>query len=487
MPQIKNDLGVGRTTLKLTSSKVCAYLMNMATAMLLSRFRTLDEYGTYSQLLLCVNLVTSIFMLGLPNSINFFLSKANNRYERKSFLSSYYTLSTLLSIISGLLLVFMLPYIKMYFKNPSIADFWFILAFYPWTKIILASIENILVVSYKTTIMVWFRIINSILLLVSVLVAYFYKWKFQSYMILFIICESICALAVYFIVQFFVSSFKFTISKELTKTIFSFSVPIGIASVIGTLNIEFDKLLISTYYDANFMAIYTNASRELPVTLLTTSVTAAILPHLVKKLQNGKVSETLTLWRKSMQLLYIIICFIATALFVYAPEVLGFLYSEKYLAGVGIFRIYCFLLLLRFTYFGMILNATGKTKYITFSSVCSLVINVILNYYFYMIWGFTGPAMATVVSQLVSASIQLICSSRLLQIKISRIIPIKELVDISIINILFGIFFYFIKIYFPIDQYINIYVKAIVEGLIWLYIYFRVMKNKIIRLYTTLY
>jgi len=69
----------------------------MITAMLLSRFRTLEEYGTYSQLLMVINIATTFFMLGLPNSINFFLARAENNNERQKFLSVYYTLSTVLS------------------------------------------------------------------------------------------------------------------------------------------------------------------------------------------------------------------------------------------------------------------------------------------------------------------------------------------------------------------------------------------------------
>lgn len=78
--------------LKLTISKMIILVLSMIAAMLLSRFRTLEEYGTYSQLLLVINLVTSIIMLGLPNSINYFLARAETEESRQKFLSIYYTL-----------------------------------------------------------------------------------------------------------------------------------------------------------------------------------------------------------------------------------------------------------------------------------------------------------------------------------------------------------------------------------------------------------
>ena len=63
----------------LTASKIIGNLLTLVSAMLLARIRTLEENGIYSELLLIINLATAIFMLGLPNSINFFLAKAETK------------------------------------------------------------------------------------------------------------------------------------------------------------------------------------------------------------------------------------------------------------------------------------------------------------------------------------------------------------------------------------------------------------------------
>ena len=64
--------------------------ISMATTTLLVRFRTLEEYGTYSQLLLVKNLITTIFIMGLPNSINYFLARAETEEEKRKYLSTLY-------------------------------------------------------------------------------------------------------------------------------------------------------------------------------------------------------------------------------------------------------------------------------------------------------------------------------------------------------------------------------------------------------------
>ena len=147
---MKRKTSLGGDALRLTLSKVITLCISMACTMLLSRFRTTEEYGTYSQLLLVVNLFTSLFMLGLPNSINYFLSRAENEQERQKFLSVYYTLSTLLSVVMGIVLVLAIPLIEAYFKNPALRGFLYFLAIYPWANVVSSSIENILIVYQKT-------------------------------------------------------------------------------------------------------------------------------------------------------------------------------------------------------------------------------------------------------------------------------------------------------------------------------------------------
>jgi O-antigen/teichoic acid export membrane protein len=118
MDKTKNkgsNLGADATLL--TFSKVATSAIAMVMTMMLSRVRSTDEYGTYSQILMVVNLVTSILMLGLPKSLNFFLARADSKEEKQRFLSLYYTLNTVLSLVVGLVLVLSVGVLEEIFDN----------------------------------------------------------------------------------------------------------------------------------------------------------------------------------------------------------------------------------------------------------------------------------------------------------------------------------------------------------------------------------
>ena len=109
-------------------------------------------------------------------------------------------------------------------------------------------------------------------------------------------------------------------------------------------------------------------------------------------------------------------------LIVYAPQIMTILYSEKYIPGINVFRVYSAVLLLRVTYFGMILNASGRTKFILYSSVITLLVNIVLD----------------ILSIFIAQMVQVIMTSRLIRIPFGEVFPWKRLLLHSGINIVWG-------------------------------------------------
>lgn len=463
-----NPTRVGSNAVKLTTAKFITLAIGMVSSMLLSRFRTLTEYGTYSQMMMAVNLATTLIMLGLPNCINYFLSRAKDPDERSAFLSVYYTLSTVLSVLVGVVLVALTPLLEIYFKNELIRTFWYFMATYPWTRVIIAGTENLLISYNKSNTLMLFKIANSVLLLSIILIIQLVGGTFTQYILLFLTVEVTFALWTYFIAGHNAKKLHFSLDKELVKTIFKFSIPIGLASMVGTVNVELDKLVITSMFSTEELAIYSNASKELPVSIISTSISAVLLPQVVRLMHDSKKDEAVKLWKSATTISFAIISFIAAACFVFAPEVIEVMYSAKYLPGVSVFRVYCVVLLCRCTYFGLMLNATGKTKLILYSAIGTLVLNLSLNYLFYLIMGFVGPAVATLLATVTMNITQLIYTSKKIKVSFASIFPWKNSGILLLLNGLCGVAIYFIKSAVESRWEINNIVCAIGLGVLWL-------------------
>lgn len=478
--KINKDIG------KLTISKVLTAIIAAVTSMLLARYRTLLEYGTYSQMLIVINIFTSIFMLGLPNSLNYFISRADSDEERQKFVNTYYTLLTILSLVLGLSLSLSVNLIVSYFDNPLIGTFVFFLALYPWTKIATNSIENFLVAYKKTKTLLITKLVHNCSLLLLVVLFQGFHISFVLYMVFFVLLEVSFTLFDYFLVRKYSGSLKPSFSWKMIKQIFAFSLPIGLASIIGMLQIELDKIIIDRFFSAESLAIYTACSVELPLTALSSGISAVALPLFAKLLKDGNYETALKKWRNVFILSVGIMIIFSFGLFVFSEDAVLILYGEKYLPGSNVFRIYSLTLLLKCTYFGALLNSLGRTKFILYSSILSLILNVILNICFYYLFGFEGPALATFVSSLFMNFVQLLATKLIMKVKITKIIPIKEIFLLVLINFSFGLFFSRLKEIIPLDLYIGSQFESAILGVIWCALYLLIAGRKLLYVFKDL-
>lgn len=479
----KKEVSLGGEAVRLTASKVITMVVSLACTMLLSRFRTVEEYGTYSQLLLVINLVTTLLMLGLPNSINYFLARAETQEERQRFLSVYYTLSTVLSLVIGALLVLSIPLIEAYFHNTGIRAFAYFLALYPWTAIITSAIENILVVYKKTQLLIAYRSAHSFAMLGTLLAVQWLGLGFSAYMVCFVAVNLLFTLFVYLISFRLSGGLRISLDWDLVRAVFVFSIPIGLATMVGTLNTEIDKLLIGYLMNTEQLGIYTNAARELPVTVVASAITAVLLPQLTRMVKHGRGKEAVKLWGVATELAFLFIALIVAGVFTYAEEAMTFLYSEKYLPGVTVFRIYTLNLLLRCTYFGLILNAYGQTKQIFTCSLISLGLNIVLNPLLFLLFGVPGPAIATFLAIFIIMILQLKMSCRFADCGFAEIFPWKSAGKILLVNSCFALAFWWVKKLLPLEAVLGSVAEAIFLGLVWCAAYLLLEKNRILTLW----
>lgn len=455
---------------RLTASKIIGNLLALVSAMLLARIRTLEENGIYSALLLVINLAASFFMLGLPNCINCFLAKAESKEEKNKFLSLYYTFSTALSVILGLVLVVLIPVWTAYFNNEKLALYWFFFLVFPWAKVITASIENVLVVLGKSSTLVKYRISNSIMLLLIILFIWVFKSSFMVYMILYVIVEGGYALAVYYLACKYTGALHINVDRIMIRRVLAFSIPLGLASIVGTLNIEIDKLMLGHLLSTSELAIYTNASKELPLTIVATSLTAVLMPKMVQLFSKQKNEEAIAIWRDVTTISFAIMAFFAFGMATFSTDAMVILYSEKYAPGGPVFAIYSLGLLMKCTYFGMALNSKGKTKLILYCAIGTLVLNTVLNVVLYMALGIIGPAIATILSQVLMNTLQLGLTSKILKVPFGRIFPWKYTVILLVINLLFAVSFMLIHKHAIPGNW-----QAVMLAVVWGVLYFSLL------------
>lgn len=438
---------VGGDAVILTVSKFMTTIIGVVTSMLLARFRTLEEYGTYSQIIMVIDLASTLFLLGLPNSVNYFLAKADTDKQRQKFLSVYLTLSTVLTVIIGVCLTLATPIIIEYFDNPMITTLVYVFNIYPWSTLMFNSLSNVCVVYGKSNRLIVFSVVHSIVNLFIIIAAKLFLWSFGTYMHVYMLSTLAFAIFAVAWIQKISGGIRISIDFKLIKEIFVFCIPMGLASVVGTLNAELDKLVIANFFTTAEYAIFANAAKQLPVTMLTDSLTAVLLPCIVRLMKEKRSDDVVRVWGNAINISFTFMCLIAGGLFVFAPDVMSVFYSAKYATpeGIAVFRVYASILLLRFTYWGIVLNATGKTKFVLYSSIASMVLNLAGNVASYYAFGFIGPAVSTFAVTFVIAFAQLYFTTKELNVSIKTIFPWKNMAKMLLQTIAFASVFWVIR------------------------------------------
>lgn len=473
---------IGKDSLKLTISQMAAFLIGMISTMLLSRFRTLAEYGTYSQMYLIAGIFTPILMMGVPYSLSYFLPRADSLDDKRKILSQNLIATTVLGVLTMVVIFILKDFLVNYFTNPMLGSLIVIVAIFPWTRTINNTVQHFLVIYNRTSWFLAFRIIHSLTILIAVIITLSFKLDFGTYMIMFIVVELIFCSLVYLLASRVSGGLVLYFNKELMLKMLKYSLPVGLSGTIGSINRHIDQLVIGRFFSTQDLAIYVNAARELPLKLLGVSIATALLPRIVLMFKEKKIQDAVELWKESIKVSYVFMCYFTTVLFVYAAEIITILYSEKYLPGVPVFKVYSIIMLFNVTYFYMIISSMGKTKYILYTTLASIGLNIVLSILFYNLMGFIGPAVATLVSFTAFRIGQLIITVRLTEIEFKNIFPWKSIGLVTVVNIAFGIVFTLLGRVVHLEQNIGQIAESIIFGAVWLIvyigIYFKYIKKK---------
>ena len=199
-----------------------------------------------------------------------------------------------MTVVIAIFLLMAVPMIIQYFNNPLIRNLLYFVI-YSWASLMINSLSNACIVYGRVNKLLYFSLAQSIIILLILVMAKMMSLSFRVYMYFYMASLSGFAIVGILWIRKFSGKINFNLNIKVIQEIFKFSIPIGMASVVGTINVQLDKFVIGRFFSTEQYAIFTNASRELPVTLVATSLTAVLLHH-VKLLNKENKKEAVELW-----------------------------------------------------------------------------------------------------------------------------------------------------------------------------------------------
>lgn len=416
-----------------------AALSSLVAGMLLSRYLTRSDYGTYKQLWLIYSTLYPLFSLGLPTSINYFIPQATEKEKGAFNLQTFFLLTLGGAIIS---LVFFLgaPEFARIFHNPDLTPMARVFAFIPILTLPTLYYQNLFISLDQPVLVAKLSIALSAGRLIAIFVPIILRQGLLGILVGLISFSIVQFLLVAYLMfrpfGICVASWQYTLLLRQLR----YAIPIGLSFIVGTWTKQIDKMAISTFFSPSQYAIYVNGAIEVPlIGVFTGSVTAVLMPEFVRLYVAGNIDRLVFLWHRAIRKVGLIILPVMVFLFLYAPEFLTLLFSEKYAGSAGVFRVFLLALPTRVTTFGTILLAAGLSTLVMRYSVYTLLLNAVLAYSSVQLIGFSGPAIGTVLAIYFIAALQLREIAKLLHMNFTSVFPWSDLGRIAFIALAAGI------------------------------------------------
>ena len=417
------------------SGRVLAMLCNFILPIFLTHFLSQEDYGVYSQFYFLLTFTGSLFSFGFQSNLYYYLPTASDAEKKKLIGNTYITL-LLLSILA--LLCCIAPLFSNIFipTNSTLSEYIYIVGICIFFNIPTFILFPLFVILKDKKGSVLFPVIEVIGKALCVII---FALIFSDLYYIFI------GLLVFQLSLFiFTTVYTFLPLRRIKGDVFncnlfkqqmSYALPFGLSIIMATIFRQFDKMLCINYISTEEYAIYSLAFFGIPgINQIYDSVSEVNLLNMADAYKKNEGQEVLGLYQSFCSKLLSFSLPIILIVFLFAPQIFGFLFSPEYAASIPIFRIYIFSFVIGALGAGTVLRATGYTKYTFKAYLYSIIFYLPFAYYSIRFFGTIGAISTAMLGLILPKLFQIRFEKQILNVPFKNYMPWTRFLKIILIN-----------------------------------------------------
>ncbi|MGV8095731.1 MAG: lipopolysaccharide biosynthesis protein [Mangrovibacterium sp.] len=438
-----------KQTASIMAGKIIALIATFAMPLFLTRFLTKYEYGIYSQFYIIINFCAFIFSLGIQSNLYFFFPKSNEQ-ERKSLVIHTILFLMLFTLIAiGIVNIPLLS--KYLIGQGDLANYVSFISLGILFILPVMVIEPLYVARNDQITSVFYPPAAVILRLIFVM-GFAVCWNsLESVLYGVIVAAFLCFVFViwYSSKGIDVKDIGKMINPELAKKQLRYSYPFGLALILNTLALQFDKIICISFLTPTAFATYTIAFYGIPgVEQIYQSLSQVYLIKMALKHHENKPNEISEIYKSLVTKTYSFSIPAIMLVLLYAKRIIVLFFTSKYVDAVPLFRIYILSFLVFMLGAGLILRATNRTIDSLKAYLCSSIITIPLTWYLIKHYGIWGGMTSAMVSILLPKAIQLYYEMKLVKSNFVSYFPWKQFLTIAMISLISIIPFAVVEYFF---------------------------------------
>lgn len=419
----------------------------------------------YQKVWLVFNTTYMLFVFGLPQALYYFHPREQDDEGRRQLLSHVHALLTGLGLVYGLLLWLAAPLAASFYEAPELLLHLRVFALYGFAMVASMSLEAVFNLLGRFRLLAGW-LIGEALLFVAValmplmgyagrplpgsvagLLPQGFPQESGAIHLAFLALSLLALLRLVLYHGLLWSSFpamawsSMRLGLGRMREILGYSLPILATTMVVYLAMYMDKNVVAASFgDSGIYAIFQAGAMEVPfVSVLVGSVTAVMLPRLSRLQHEGRLTEIAQLLAEGTTRLAWLIFPLFTLLFVLADLLYVVFYGPVYEASALPFRIYLLVFPLRLMYYGQVLNTLGMQRWVFWTALGDLALNMSLSLWWVRLFGMAGPAWATAAATFAELAVFGYLLRRGLQTPLRMILPPRELFVTARLALLAGL------------------------------------------------
>lgn len=420
-------------------SKSLKHVSVFILAIFLTRYFSKYEYGTYLQIMIIANTAIYLAVFGFPASIYYFLPRTQ---EKRRLIKNTVAILFFISVLVALCIYAASDVFGRQFNNLQLIDYGWLIAAFVLLQIPIKLYEPFMIASDNVARFVIVNATFNVGFLLSILIPVVLGYSLGEVLFSLFVFYIVQLLAIYAAVLFTYRQLVDDPDGEpyLPVSQLAYSAPIGLSGAISEIGVVVDKIVVSSYYDPEQLAVYARGAMEIPLfNVVANSLGNILMPRFVEEYQKGNINKVIELWHSSIRIMAMFVYPTLVFFILTADRLIPLLFTDAYLGSVIIFQIYTLGLIMRITSYDAIIRAIGKTKILFKMSFLSVSLNILLTIALIELIGIIGAPMATVLVGGVIRIFYLVVITRLLDMNMLNIFPWNSLLRLILISIIAGL------------------------------------------------
>ncbi|HXG66238.1 MAG TPA: lipopolysaccharide biosynthesis protein [Blastocatellia bacterium] len=421
-------------------AKMVAFGLSLLLPLLLVRWLSQDQFGTYKQIFLIITTAMNVLPFGVAMSAYYFLPRERERKGQVVFHILLFNMAA--GALACAALVLYPGLLEAIFNDPHLAGYSGLIGLTTMLWITSSFLETVAVANQELRLASAFIISSQFTKTSFLIIAALFFTTVEALIYAALVQGILQTIILFYYLRSRFAAFWKEFNWPMMRTQFAYAMPFGLATMLMRVQFELDYFFVAFLFDPAAFAIYAIGRVNLPlIGILTESVGAVTIPRVSQLQEQEKFREILQLIAAMARKLAAILFPLFVFLLLTGRDFIIVLYTAQYAASWPIFAINLTLVPLRLVTSGCdpVIRAYAEHRYFLIR-----VRAVIFLASFASLWlattrfGMLGAVTVMVITTAIERTILAIKVGRILNIKKRDAVLFKDLGKLAIAAIAAG-------------------------------------------------